>query len=159
MSPKGRKPVGLIIYLFLLILVAISYFFFLDWWYNNLRIILNYFREMSILFSFLCFITIIFHLHSLKEKEIVLEKKGFYFLGPFIYLLSKPSITSSTFYVALFMLYTIVNEPFYEELPAQELILLLAFIAGLLYWSISECYNMVYDIRYLKTSVKIKRKR
>lgn len=158
MSSKGRNHLGLIIYVFLVIFAIISYFFFFEWWYSTLGIILNYFREMSIIFGILCFFTIIFRLHSLQEKEIVLEKRGFYYLGPFIYLLSKPSITSSTFYVALFMLNVIFNEPFYGELPAQELFLLLAFIAGLLYWSIYECYKMVCDIIHLEFTVNIKPK-
>lgn len=155
MMTKKRKPWGLIAYSVLAFSAVVSYFMLREWWYDTLKIVLNYFREVSIIFGFLCFFTIFFHFRSIKEKEIIPEKKGFYFLGPFIYLIARPSITSSIFYVALFMLYVIINGPFYDELPTQELIVLLAVIGGLLYWSTSELFEMIREICRLETSVKV----
>lgn len=157
MGLENRRPWGWILYLILVVPAIVSYFMFREWWYNNLQIVLDYFREMSIIFGFLSFFTAFFHLRSIKEKEAIPEEKSFYFLGPFVYFIARPSITSSIFYVAMFMLYVIFHEPFYTELPPQELIILVAFIGGLLYWSISELHKMLCEIKYLEESVTIQR--
>jgi hypothetical protein len=136
----------LVLYLILVFIALFSYFWLRDWWLESIRAVLNYYNEVSIIFTLFAIGTIPFRFYAVKKGKLRFRKRGFYFLGPFMSLALEPLAICSVFYVAIFMLRTFSQGVYSEELSIERSFIFLMVVGGLLYWSVYELYEMIREI-------------
>lgn len=121
-------------------------------WEQNIRILLNYYKEISLCFSILTIILIPFRLYYFNQKGMPKISK-FHFLGPTIdltiELTFEPLIDASFFYSAMFLLFTIFKERA-TGLWLDSFLVLLIVAGILLFQSISDLLEMGRDIFYVR---------
>jgi len=142
----NKRIRNLVFYLALVLIALFSYFYLCDWWSEVVQTVLNYYKEVSIIFTICVFGTIPFRFFAFRKGKLIFKREDFYFLGPFMNLALEPLALSSVFYVAMFMLHLYSLGSFSEELSFEESIILLMVIGGLLYWSVYKLYEMVREI-------------